>query len=93
MFTRLRKMWKVCENFVELLGGLFGVWKEKFGLTHKIDKVRYLLYDEVVCIVDGILSELLYHTRMEQNQLFLVFSLDYIMWHTLVSYIPYPSLL
>ena len=56
MFTRLRKMWKVCENFVELLGGLCGVWKEKVRLTHEIDKVRYLLYDEVVCSVDGIMT-------------------------------------
>jgi hypothetical protein len=55
MFTRLRKMWKVYENFVELLGGLCCVWKEKVRFTHKIDKVRYLLYDEVVCSVDGIL--------------------------------------
>ena len=32
------------------------MWKEKVRLTHKIDKVRYLLYDEVVCSVDGIMS-------------------------------------
>jgi hypothetical protein len=31
------------------------MWKEKVIVTHKIDKVRYLLYDEVVCSVDGIL--------------------------------------
>jgi len=57
MCTRLRKMWKVYENFVELLGGggLYGVWKEKVRLAHEIDKVRYLLCDEVVCSVDGIL--------------------------------------
>jgi hypothetical protein len=48
-------MWKVCENFVELLGGLCGVWKEKVRLTHKINEVRYLLYDEAVCSVDEIL--------------------------------------
>jgi uncharacterized membrane protein YsdA (DUF1294 family) len=48
MFTRLRKMWEVYENFVELLGGRYGVWKEKVRFTHKIDKVRYLLYDKVV---------------------------------------------
>jgi uncharacterized membrane protein YsdA (DUF1294 family) len=57
MFTRIRKMWKVYENTVELLGGvLCGVWKEKFRLTHKIDKVRYLLYDEVVCSVEAIMT-------------------------------------
>jgi hypothetical protein len=34
MFTRLRKMGKVYENFVELFGrGLCGVWKEKVRLT------------------------------------------------------------
>jgi len=42
----------VYENIVELLGGLCGVWKEKVRFTHKIDKVRYLLYDEVVCSLE-----------------------------------------
>jgi hypothetical protein len=29
MFTRLRKKWKVYENIIQLLVGVFGVWKEK----------------------------------------------------------------
>jgi uncharacterized membrane protein YsdA (DUF1294 family) len=49
-------MWKVYENFVELLGAVCGVWKGKVILTHKIDKARYLLCDEVVCSVDGIVT-------------------------------------
>jgi hypothetical protein len=27
--TRLKKKWKVYENIVEMLVGVFGVWKEK----------------------------------------------------------------
>ena len=42
--------------FLNCCGGLCGVWKEKVRLTQKIDKVRYLLYDEVVCSVDGIVT-------------------------------------
>jgi hypothetical protein len=102
MFTRLRKMWKVYENFVELLGGggvPFVVWKEKFRLAHEIDKARYLLCDEFVCSVDGIMTGCQFVSfctiqGWSRISYFILFSAQYyIMWHTLVRYIPYCTLL
>jgi hypothetical protein len=80
-------------------GGLCGVWNEKVRLIHKIDKVRYLLYDEVVCSVDGIMTGCQFMSFCaiqgwsRISYFFLFSALYYIMWHALVWYTPYSTLL
>lgn len=97
MFTRLREMWKLYENLLNCWGkgGVSGMWKEQVRLIHKIYKVRFLLYGEVVYSLDGIFTDCQFGsfcTIQEWSRLsyFFLFSAQcYVVLHSLVWYIQY----